>query len=785
MYPVTIIPTAILIGVSDVVGALAKVSIDDFDDVATHGFSVDTVIVTPFDILFNKIPLVDVNFFNTQGVSGTILQFRQAVAGWYYTMRLIASMVLLVILVYIGLRMALTSIATEKAIYKKMLVDWITSLALLFLLHYIILFVFAVNDALVGAMETIANGTGTYDTIMASLQLLMFHYDIVVRITAIVLFGMIVFQTISFLMAYIKRMFTIGFLIIIAPLITITYSMDKIGDGKAQALNTWLKEFIYNILLQPFQCILYLVFAKLAIDAMLNMGSSYSFFSESNVGTAIFAILSLHFVKEGEKIVKKIFGFDKASTAGDLAIGTALTAGAIMKGKDVAKKYGSSIMKGKNMIASSEAGKTMKKYFEDRKNNKDERKAKRLAQKYDEQSNEKGSKSNSNPTGNKTKKEKSKKKFTVSSKAMENARAKVEEDNKTRAERKENRKAKTEKILSKPKKFAGAVAKSSGQAIAGLYKYFEDNKKGIVGGLVGGMFTAGMGLASSDFGDFSKALAGYNMGKGFTEGIYENSTKELKKNLGSSVQMRSNFTNDPDPRNNIEAAVLASKNDIKKSIKEALKELTQSMIAHGISASNTNIAIGEFAKLAADEDTAGTLNKDWVSQKLTESGFQGTEEEKSKVIDKFSTYAELVADQSIANYVESAAAMGFDTEYLANVIGNVTPVTGNQSLETKVQEEEVVTREEVELPIEKISKIISKELSSNSNNGVNITNLEETNARIRELNSALERFRAADNSSKDEILSAIQASNNNIHTHEDLISSVEQQISSLQSSINQ
>ena len=32
----------------------------------------------------------------------------------------------------------------------------------------------------------------------------------------------------------------------ISPLISITYSIDKIGDGKSQALNTWLKEFIYN-----------------------------------------------------------------------------------------------------------------------------------------------------------------------------------------------------------------------------------------------------------------------------------------------------------------------------------------------------------------------------------------------------------------------------------------------------------------------------------------------------------------------------------------------------------
>ena len=46
-------------------------------------------------------------------------------------------------------------------------------------------------------------------------------------------------------------MVTIGFLIVIAPLVTITYSIDKISDGKAQGMNTWFREFAYNVLIQP------------------------------------------------------------------------------------------------------------------------------------------------------------------------------------------------------------------------------------------------------------------------------------------------------------------------------------------------------------------------------------------------------------------------------------------------------------------------------------------------------------------------------------------------------
>ena len=39
-----------------------------------------------------------------------------------------------------------------------------------------------------------------------------------------------------------------AFLTIIAPLVALTYPIDKINDGKAQAFNMWFKEYIFNLL---------------------------------------------------------------------------------------------------------------------------------------------------------------------------------------------------------------------------------------------------------------------------------------------------------------------------------------------------------------------------------------------------------------------------------------------------------------------------------------------------------------------------------------------------------
>ena len=65
---------------------------------------------------------------------------------------------------------------------------------------------------------------------------------------------------IKFFLTYIKRMFTIFFLVVISPLITVTYPIDKLGNGKAEAFEMWYKELVLNVIIQPIHAIIYLIF---------------------------------------------------------------------------------------------------------------------------------------------------------------------------------------------------------------------------------------------------------------------------------------------------------------------------------------------------------------------------------------------------------------------------------------------------------------------------------------------------------------------------------------------
>ena len=101
------------------------------------GMSIDKV-------LFNDIPLLGINFFETaeNGYNVAVINdLRENIAAWYVSIRNLAIVILAIMAVYVGIRMAISTVAEDKAKYKQMLVDWLVSLALLFVLHYIMIFI--------------------------------------------------------------------------------------------------------------------------------------------------------------------------------------------------------------------------------------------------------------------------------------------------------------------------------------------------------------------------------------------------------------------------------------------------------------------------------------------------------------------------------------------------------------------------------------------------------------------------------------------------------------------
>lgn len=279
--------------------------------------------LTPDDIIFsgatgtNDIDLVSINFFgNNDGVTKTV---SEGIAKWYFALRNLAILVSLVVLIYVGIRMAISSVASEKAKYKQMLKDWAMGFAMLFVLHYLMIAVIALNKEFVTLIYNMNNtgGTDNLKTLVTDAEKSVFSPFFTTGYGALLVFAIIIGITVAFFVQYVKRFFTLGFLIAISPLITVTYSIDKMGDGKSQALNVWLREFIFNVVIQPFHCIIYTLLCTAAISSLTN---------GPGLKEIVVAVASLLFVFKAEDIVKNIFGFragsmENAAAAGALAWG--------------------------------------------------------------------------------------------------------------------------------------------------------------------------------------------------------------------------------------------------------------------------------------------------------------------------------------------------------------------------------------------------------------------------------------------------------------------------------
>lgn len=249
---------------------------DDFQ----YFFTIDRAV-------FNRIPLFNINYFNTDPTykvgdveidsSNSNIKIKEGITGVYYICRIIAMAIGLLVLIYIGIRMAISTVASEQARYKKMLISWVESVVIMFLMLYIVSAVITFGEIITGVFYDLRcqllgqtpNGSGQEfdifeDTIRSTTLTMVFKGSGLEVTLWSIIYWCLLFMEIKFLWTYMKRLLMVGFLIIISPLITITYSIDKAGDGKAQAFSTWMKEFMVNVLIQPLHALIYLIFVLTA-----------------------------------------------------------------------------------------------------------------------------------------------------------------------------------------------------------------------------------------------------------------------------------------------------------------------------------------------------------------------------------------------------------------------------------------------------------------------------------------------------------------------------------------
>ena len=354
-----IIPSVVVGGTGAYVGhEIAVAALPD-------SFYLPIYAISPEAIFQNRIGLLDVNFFSpneyedittedgqTITQESTAATLQSTISSWYLTLRNFAIVVLLIVLLYIGIRIVTSSASQDRAKYKEKLFSWVVALCLLFFMHYIMSFATTVVEAISEGINSINkpilitlspeleerdykvevvgedgergsvpireyfdevglisnSGAYVWPTNLMGIVRLDMQMDqnvteenqLLRRTGYTILFLILVFYTVAFLFMYIKRLIMLAFLTMIAPLVAMTYPIDKMNDGNAQAFNMWLKEYVFNLLIQPFHLILYTMLVGSAIE-----------FATENI---LYAVVAMGFLFQAEKLLRKFFGFDKAGT---------------------------------------------------------------------------------------------------------------------------------------------------------------------------------------------------------------------------------------------------------------------------------------------------------------------------------------------------------------------------------------------------------------------------------------------------------------------------------------
>ncbi len=274
-------------------------------------------LITIDSILFNEEPLTDVNFFEDseavqeikeKNPKAFIIQLRDGVKMWYYIIRNIAIMVMVVILMYVAIRMLFnmyTSSAEDKARYKEMMIAWVKALSTLTVMHIIIYAVIAFNTDIISMIKDVAH---IDDPRLQNLNVILLERALDIRLSvsfpATILYVLVTYLTVQYFFLYLKRFVMVVILIVSGPFIILKTAYESTGKSVSKAYSKWFYDLIMNVLEQSVHALFFALFVRNLFDGAMN----------NLVGFLVFWFVLKSMLKI-TKIIFKLFKFNSKAGA--------------------------------------------------------------------------------------------------------------------------------------------------------------------------------------------------------------------------------------------------------------------------------------------------------------------------------------------------------------------------------------------------------------------------------------------------------------------------------------
>ena len=322
-------------------------------------------------IILATIILPNFAFAKEEGIN-VVLILKEAIATWYYIIRVISMAIMLIVLIFIGIKMAISSVASDRAFYKRMLMDWVAGMVLVFGIHYVMIFILELNETLISMVSKTAEAIYEAEpseyggleqksktnedievSIFETVRTRAYDVKLINGTTGMIMYAYLVYYAYKFTFIYFKRYLTVGVLTMMAPAVSVSYALNKVLSGKTKIFSTWLKEYFFNVILQTIHAIIYVTFVLNALKLSLN-----------SISGMLLAFLLLNFMSKADKIFRKIFAIGgNGSLVDDIAdkdVGRELYNSI----RSVSKAYlGSKVVKGAMKWTTKQAAKPVQKAF--------------------------------------------------------------------------------------------------------------------------------------------------------------------------------------------------------------------------------------------------------------------------------------------------------------------------------------------------------------------------------------------------------------------------------------
>ncbi len=264
--------------------------------------------------IFNKFDLTSLKVFTGQSRDLVAKALYGNVARWFIILFLVAVAVELIVLIYIAISTVLRTLKQnpeKQAETTKMIKDFVLGLVVLFGMSIFIITIISINNFIVSVLSKDVGGDNVFNTLTLQLFLDIFSLDIMVGTQSLILYIIISTMGLIFFVYYMKRLLKVSFLIIIAPLVAVTFAIDR-RKGGAKRLLEWSKMFIYTVFIQVIHVLTYVSFLTVVLKG--TTGSSTRF-----IPSMILLVAGLKFLWDSETIIGELFGISADKVQGSSA----------------------------------------------------------------------------------------------------------------------------------------------------------------------------------------------------------------------------------------------------------------------------------------------------------------------------------------------------------------------------------------------------------------------------------------------------------------------------------